>query len=485
MAYTEENLTSAEQVTGNFIKLAKGQAPAERVRWTRHGCTEVLLEAPFILLSRTLFGNSRVRTGRVIVLQTILATSLLCALLLVWARKVTDSWVWAYWLALSAGIATMLWPYAYIGAETTQSLFLALAGYMALERERRRTWSGFLLFTLACVIAVSAKQTGLFLLPAVGFLAWIYCRDEQDAGRAVMARRLRKTAVVVVAVLAVVALNRYARGPYWDGRGGEENYAASIFIDSPLTYFFNLIGYFGSPNKSLFIYAPLTLLGVLALRRAYVLRPEGVIWALLTLGGLAGGYALFVVWTEETWGPRYLHTAIAPLVVCLAVVLQGQRFRWRRQKLLLAAVILGTALSFLGAIFHYGVLYMSAGRTTQCTLEAVQGDARFNHVRFNLRLLKVWGRERLGLTSRPELWPSEPLWFYELPINPPTLKQVDLRDVAIPIPVIFRGWNEGSSASPNTYRLLRTFCAGCLLLGMAGLVWTWRKARKLEESGKG
>ena len=483
MGYMEENLTAAEQVAGNLLDLVKGEALARLppVRWTRHGCTEVLLEAPFLILSRMVFGSSRVWNGRVIVLQTILATSLLCALLLCWARKLTGSWIWAYWLALSAGIATMLWPYAYIGLETTQALFLLVAGYFALGRERRRTWGELLGFTLACAIAVSVKQTGVFLLPAVGFLAWNYFRDKQGAGWRSLAGRWKEIAIVMAAVFAAVALNRYARVAHWAGQGGEGGYAATIFIDAPLTYLFNLIGFFGSPNKSLFIYAPLTLLCVLALRRAYESRPEVVIWALLTLGGLAGGFSLLVVWTEETWGPRYLHSAIAPLALCLAVAARGQIFQWRRQKLLLAAVILGAACSFLGVSFHYGVLYVASSRSSQSTLEAVQGDARFNHVRFNWRLLSVWGRERLGLASQPEKWPPEPFWWFERPDDAPRLKQVDLREMAIPVPVLFRGWSAGSSASQNTYRLLRAFCAGCLLFGIAGLSWTWRKVNKLEK----
>lgn len=476
MGYMEENLAAAEQVADNLLNLFKGAAPTS-VDWTRHGCTEVLLEAPFLVVSRVLFGSSHVWSGRVIVLQTILATSLLCALLLIWTRRLTGSWVWAYWVALAAGIATMLWPYAYIGMETTQSLFVVVAGYMALERERRRTWSGLLQFTAVCVIVASDKQNGVFLLPAVGYLIWNYCRDKEGAGWAALARHWKEAAIVTAAIGLTMALNRYLRGARWVNRGGEGGYIANHFVDSPLTYLFNLIGYLGSPNKSLFVYAPLTLLGALALRRAYKLRPEIVIWALLTLGGLAGGFALVDVWTEETWGPRYLHSAVAPIVICLAVALRGSEFQWRRQKSLLAAVVLGTAFSFLGVCFHYGVLYLSASRASQSTLEALQGDARFNHVRFNWRLLQVWGRERLGMAGRPELWPPEPLWFYERPDDAPRLKQVDLREVAIPIPVLFRGWNAGSSASPNTYRLLRAFCAGCLLLGASGLVWTWRKAR--------
>src|SRR5262249_55680208 len=206
MGYMEENLTAAEQVTDNLLRLGRGEAPA-KVSWTHHGCTEVFLEAPFLLFSRFVFGASRAWNGRVIVLQSILATSLLCALLLAWTQRLTGSWVWAYWLALSAGIATMLLPYAYIWMETTQSIFLLLAGYLALGREPKRTWGELLLFTVACAIAVSAKQTGVFLSPALFFLVWAYCRDKERAGLAGLPGRWKEAAIVIVAMIAAVALN--------------------------------------------------------------------------------------------------------------------------------------------------------------------------------------------------------------------------------------------------------------------------------------
>lgn len=468
MGYMEENITAADQLTADLIHLAKLQ-PLSKMKWTHHGCTETILEAPFILLSKAFFGESRIWMGRVLLLQTILATSLLCTLILLWVRRLTGSRVWGYLLALFAGVATMLWPYAYIGMETTQSLFLLGAAYLVLQREKKGSWGEAAQLGLACAVAVSAKMSGIFLLPAAGFLLLIYFTKTGQA----KSNWPKYTFVIGLIVLSVI-LNRYTRNTYWAGQGGEESYLATIIVDSPLAFVFNVFDYFGSANKSLFIFAPIVILSFLGIRRAYKTQPAIVIWALLTLGGLAGGFALMVVWSEETWGPRYLHSAIAPLILCFAASVSGRPFRWQRELPLLATVVLGVFISFLGVVFHYGCLYVAAKESSQSTLEAFQHDPRFNHLRFNLNMLRIWGRARLGLASKPELWPPEPFWWFARPADAPAMKQVDLRETAIPMPVLFRGWNAGSMSLRSTYWFLRVACFGFLVLGLIGL---WRAGR--------
>ncbi|MBO0721012.1 MAG: glycosyltransferase family 39 protein [Blastocatellia bacterium] len=479
MGYMEENITAADQLAGDLIHLARLE-PLSKIEWTHHGCTETILEAPFILLSKFFFGESRIWMGRVLLLQTILATSLLCTLILLWVRRLTGSRVWGYLLALFAGVATMLWPYAYIGMETTQSLFLFGAAYLVLLRDKKGSWSEAAQLGLACAVAVSAKMNGIFLLPAVGFLLLIYFTKTPTPESGLSKSNWPKYTFIIGLIVFSVILNRYTRNTYWAGQGGEENYLATIIVDSPLTFVFNLFNYFGSANKSLFIFAPIVILSFLGIRRAYKAQPAIVIWALLTLSGLAGGFALMVVWSEETWGPRYLHSAIAPLLLCFAASVSGRPFRWQRELPLLATVVLGVFISFLGVVFHYGCLYVAAKESSHSSLEAFQHDPRFNHLRFNLNMLRIWGRARLGLESKPELWPPEPFWWFARPADAPAIKQVDLRETAIPMPVLFRGWNAGSMSERSTYRVLRKACFGFLVLGLIGLWRVGRMAGNIE-----
>ncbi len=177
MGYARENLIAASQIVDNLASLFSGR-PLNPVEWTRHGCLEPILELPFVIASRLLFGPSIKWAGRLTAIQPIIATAWICALIFIWARRLTGSLRWGYALASVAAFATMLWPYAYIGLETTQSAFLLYAGYLALGRKPRRSWSETLLFALLCAVALSVKLNGVFLLPAVGFLIWNYFQFE-------------------------------------------------------------------------------------------------------------------------------------------------------------------------------------------------------------------------------------------------------------------------------------------------------------------
>lgn len=405
MGYARENLIAADQVVDNLINFFSGR-PLTRVEWTRHGCLEPIFELPFVLASRMLFGPSIKWAGCLTALQPIIATAWSCALIFVWARRITGSLIWGYVLASVAAFSTMLWPYAYIGLETTQSAFLLYAGYLALGREPRRSWSETLLFAAACAVALSVKSNGVFLLPAVGFLPWSYFQSGPNQTGKRPVARWAKAFVVTMAVTVIYVVNQQARASFWSGGAwGNLEHFLSWLADNPLTVVLHAFSYFGSPNKSLLIYAPVVALSLAVLRPAYRAQPQVVIFASLALSGLAGGFSLVHMWAEETWGPRYLHAAVAPLVIALAAAKASVEFHWRREAPLVGLATLGLAVSFLGSFFAYTHLHSAAMRSGQSTLEALQYDLRWNHVRFNLKLLQIWTRARLLEGSEPQHWP--------------------------------------------------------------------------------
>jgi hypothetical protein len=175
LGYNGENLAAVNQLVTNALNLVRHR-PLTPITWTRHGGLELLFELPFALPSHLLFGASIKWLGRIMSLQPVLATAALCTLLFVWARELTNDVRWSYRLALAAAFATMLWPYAYIGLETTQSLFLCLAAYLALSGHARHTWLELLAFAFCLAAAVAVKLNGAFLFPAGAFLSWAYLR---------------------------------------------------------------------------------------------------------------------------------------------------------------------------------------------------------------------------------------------------------------------------------------------------------------------
>lgn len=475
MGYNRENLVAVTQLVTNLLHLAQGD-PLEPQLWTRHGGWELLFELPFALLSRLVFGASVKGLGGVMALQPILATALLGTLTLLWARAASGSWQRGYALALIAACATLLWPYAYIGLETTQSVCLLAAAYLALGRTPHHTWPEVAALAFCCASALSVKLNGGFLLPAVGYLLHRYFRVA-----AATRPRAAQIAAVVLTIMAVYVLNYRLKTAWWTANGsGSTRYFLEMLVTDPLVVVLQAFSYFGAANKSLLIYAPVTALCLWSLPRAYRVNPALVIFTLLVLGGLVGGFALMKVWTEETWGPRYLHSAIAPLVVCLAASRRGEPFYWRREKLLWATGFTGVAVSLLGVLFFYGQLHKAASDAGQATLEALQYDPRWNHVRFNWQLLQLSAKQRGGQSGQPQPWPPPPHWWFERPADTQPEKTVDLRAYARLQPLALR--TRPPAIPHSVFSMLR--CGHLLALTFSLSLWIWlfRRAATVEKT---
>ena len=465
--YNHENLVAANQLVTNFVNVATGQ-PLVRVDWTRHGFIEPIFQLPFAFVSRALFHDQMKWTGRLAIFQPMLATALLCTLLLWWTTRLTHSLRLGMLLAVCAGLGTMLWPYVYIGLETTQSLALMLAAYLALGREPTRTWPETWWFAVACAVAVAVKLNGIFLAPAIGFLILKYVNRSLRPG-------LRLICVLGV-ITTIYGLNWLAKARYWSSMDGGTNYYGELLVDSPLTAALQAFAYFGSPNKSLLLFCPVLALSFATMGKAWRSQPQLVIFAWLTLGGLICGFSITRMWTDETWGPRYLHAVVAPLLLCLAAAKSAQEFRWKREALTLGLCALGAAISLLGSLFPYGWLHIAATRSSHATLEALQYDPAWNHLRFNWQLLRVTVRGQAGGSTQPEAWPPPRHWWFSKPEDTPPEKTFDLRELALPQPMLLQGWRPNMGTSPLTFSVLRVICALSLVIGISGMGWLWRQA---------
>ena len=474
--YNRENLIAANQVMANIANAASGR-PLVRVEWTRHGFIEPLLLLPFAAVSRALFGDSAKWLGRLAALQPILATSLLCALLMAWAYRLTANLRRAILLATVGGIGTMLWPYVYIGLETTQSLALFAAAFLALGRSPKRSWPEVLLFAAICAVAISVKLNGVFLLPSIAFLVLSYFRP---TGEKQFERSDWLKPISVAALTAAVQLaNHFAKPNYWAEGDAGLSYFKDLLVDDLTMAALHAFSYFGSVNKSLFLYCPALLLVFPALNRAYRRQPKIVIFALLALGGMVGGFSITRMWAEETWGPRYLHMAIAPLLLCLAAAKSSAKFDWRKEIPLLALLAAGFWVSLLGSFFTYGLLHTAAVQSSQSTLENLQYNPRWNHIQFNWRLFKVWA----GGASQPESWPAPSRWWFVKPDDAPAEKTVDLREFATPQPILAQRWRPTMSVSSGAIRATQVFCLLCLAFSFFLWVKLFRTVFKSPKSG--
>ncbi len=448
MGYAGEELAACRQILDG-----------RPVAWPRNGAASLLLELPLMALARALGARTPHGEELVVAMAPVLATSGIAALLYSWAARLSASRAWALAIALVGIFGTMLWPYAYMGMEPLQSFFLLAAAYCALGEPSRwpPSWRRSLAFGALAGFAVSEKSIGFLLAPAV---AYLWDRLHRRKGEFVAPRALASLALAA----GVFALNLATRLPSWTRFGGTAAYGSAWLVSDPIAPFLHLTALLASPNKGLLVFAPLAFVGLLALPAAWRLNRPVCVAALLTLGGVAGGVSLLGIWADETWGPRYLHVAVAPLLLVFAVSRVGRPRRLRSEAPFGAAAAAGLAVSALGVLFYYGSLMGAANATTTLTLESLQGDLTWNHPRFNARLLRAW----LSAGTVPFVIRRERIWNYHDPNPPLAWRPFDVRVLAVPQPFLL------VRARNGTERALK---GACVLAGIAGMLLVSASAR--------
>jgi hypothetical protein len=447
VGYLTEELQSGQSLLDRVAAWLRGQPPPPFVP-SRHGLIPVLLHLPFIVAGRWF-----VTADFALAFESVLATALIDTIIFLWVRRFAGP-VAALIAAFLAAFTTMLWPYAYIGLETTQSLFVLLTGYLALTSGRRLTWPAALTLAFVAAIALSAKSTSIVLLPAVAYCIWLRLRGATPAP-------LQYGLAVAALILTVLGGSAWSRSFFWGPAGGAGATLSAWIIPDPLLFPLHLAGYIGSPNKGLFVYCPVLLIGFLVLPLAWASHRQLVTFTVLVFAGLAGSFALLLGWSDEVWGPRYVHSAVAPIVVCIGVVWPVLSVRWKTATAALS--MLGLTVSALGALFYYGLLHHASMAAGQNTLENLQGDITWNHVRFNARLFGLWLRP-----AEPAHWKPDQRWLYTPPANAVPVSTVDLRPYARPQSPLLRDWRITKS---GTYLRVTVFYALCLLLGVVCAVY--------------
>jgi hypothetical protein len=454
--YNGQDIRAADDALSGFSARIHGR-PAPPQTWSRHGVLGFAPHLPFILASRIVPGSDASLEERAVSMEPIVETVLIVLLLFLWIERLGFHRR-AIAVSLAAAFTTMLWPYAYIGLETSQSLALFAAGFLALAPSETQGRWRTPAFVTADILAVSLKSTGIFLIPAAAYLAVIYFGDATRRD----GRRVRR-AVAISAVIALVifAGNAWTRELFWGKFGGSRASVMHTLVRDPFLYIFHVVSLVSSPNKGLLFYAPLAVLGLVGIGGVFRRSRRVAIFAILTTSGLVGGFSLLKIWSDETWGPRYLHSAIAPLLLCLALSdgVLGRRVG-RAVACLLAAA--GLVVSLLGALFYYGWTSAAARIAGQSNLEWIQSDVVWNPIRFDLRLLRVildGGRGKEWVAAH--YW-----WFFREPGSPPEAV-IDLSRYAHLQGVLFR------PECPPAARVLLVLSG---LSGLGILLFAFRRA---------
>jgi hypothetical protein len=450
--YVDEEMASGMRMLEVFNAWVKGR-PIPPMLWSRHGPIPVLLDLPFLRL-----GKEFVNPDFILSLQSSLLTAALVAILFLWLRKLCSPGM-SLLLSLTAAFGTMLWPYAYIGLETKQSLFVLLAGYLALANGQIRGWPKLILFALCCGLAMTLKSTGIVMWPAFAYLVFVQFWNDWRS-------RLAQLAVTMLVIGGIVAVGTWSRNFFWAPMGGGAKALIPWIISSPIQLFTNAIGLLGSSTKGLLVYAPILIVSLCLLSAAYRANRQLVVFAVLVTVCYGGFVSLLTVSADEVWGPRYMHFSIAPLILCIGAA--WPRPQWRRVVPITLLATVGLMISFLGAFYYYGTMGYAMATSRQNTLEWINGDPVWNIVQFDGRLFHLWMEG--GTTPVP--WTPTHMWLWAPQPGAQTWIAVNLRDYCVPQSALLQAWKAPKSGQVLTaFRfLVFSMIAGPLLL-----MWTFKR----------
>jgi hypothetical protein len=444
--YVDEEVVSGNLMLANFNAWVKHR-PSVPMFWSRQGPLPVLLDLPFIKLGKLI-----VSTDFIMSFQPVVLTAALVTILFVWLRKVASPGV-SLLLTLAGAFGTMLWPYAYIGLETKQSLFILLAGYLALARGKIRGWPRLVAFAIICGVAVNLKYTGFASLPAIGCLVYAQFRDDWRLRR-------RQALGVLIIIGSLCALNVLGQKFFWNTYGENASNFNQWIAPSPFLMISNFVGLFGSPMKSLFLFAPIVAVSIWAIPRAWRDRARRdnrdiALYALLVTVGTASLLSIFIHGgVEETWGPRYMHIAIAPLLVCIGAA--WPRLEWKKHLPMAALALLGVVVSFLGAFHYYGTRLYAIGEAHQNTLQWMIGDPLWNEIAFDARAFSVWYNG-----GKPTPWSTAHIWVWDAPPGAQPWKTIDLKVYCNPQSILLQFWSLPKQGTVLT--IFRIFLASLIM----------------------
>lgn len=444
--YIAEEMESGLRMLSVATARLKGLSVPPMV-WSRHGPMPLLLDLPFLRIGKE-FGDPDLALS----FQPVLLTAALMTVVFLWLRKLCSPGA-SLFLVLAGAFGTMLWPYAYVGLETKQSLFVLLAGYMGLARGKIRGWPRVLIFAGVCALALTMKAVGVVLLPSIASLYYVQFRDDwRDRWGQLLAS--------VSIILGLCAVNMVLRNFYWTPLGGGEAQFATWMIKSKFQIFTNIIGVLGSPAKGVFVFAPILVLSLWAIPKAFRAHRDVAVFAGLVLGCMLALLSVLISPFDETWGPRFMHVTIAPLLVCIGAA--WPTVRWRSYVPIAALACMGVVISFLGAFFSYGARGQAIYDGRQNTMEWLTSDNVWNELAFDSQLFQVWWSGG----SQPSLWTPAHIWVWTPPPDVPGWRTIDLNAYAEPQSHVFFYWNR--PRDPYQEKLLRFYliclAAGVLLL---------------------
>lgn len=248
-------------------------------------------------------------------------------------------------VALTCGVATMLWPMSKFAFEHPMVTVLLLGAFLSLLRFRERGGAGRAGIAGLCLGAVLATRASDFAC-AIAPLG-LYFASAPRRGK----RRGLALAAFVLPILfgaSVVLAYNLARfdDPFESGYD-DLDYGPGFLPNG-------LFGLLLSPGKSVFIWNPPLVAALLAYGAYWRRRRAEALVGLGIAGAFLAGHAPLRFWHGD-WcvGPRYLLPAVPFLLLALGAGLSGGAARRRVTAALSVTVPLGILVALLGLSVDY------------------------------------------------------------------------------------------------------------------------------------
>ncbi|HEY3352121.1 MAG TPA: hypothetical protein VGQ83_02650 [Polyangia bacterium] len=276
-----------------------------------------------------------------------------CVLFLALCRRRGASPGWAVGLTLALGLTTICFVYARSPyAEALQTFALVWLLERTLAQARRLTLPGMALLGLAAGVLFSSKIVYVLVLP---LCAAYVVAERLRAERAAWRRLLHGCGVALAAFLPFVALalwhNWVKTGSlFHTGYEGQPDIMKGEILPA-------LYGNTLSTGRSIFLYSPPIVLGLLGLREAWRRHRRETLLLLGIIGVVTLVSCRFRIWHGGyCWGPRYL-APLTPLLMLLALPWLPEalaRGRRRVRRLALGTLLgAGLTVQLLGAAFYW------------------------------------------------------------------------------------------------------------------------------------
>jgi hypothetical protein len=328
------------QIHDPFLRAAvPGVGGSER--YSPYGISGSIVSLPLLAWAKISGAPSRDREQFFFSLTSPLFGAATAALLFLFMATLDVPPQRALFWTLAAAVATLAFPVATSVFDQTQHGFFVLAGcYLAFLAARRDSLSLAAAGGAMLAVLVNFQVTDALMLPTIGIASLAAGGASPRDRRRALARYIVFLFVGGLGLLVWAGLNQFRYGSLLVSglaSGGPD------VLGNPLV---GLAGLFLSPGKSIFLYSPLTALGMLGIYRLY--GHERRLGQAIVVTGVA--YTLLIASLsfyggDWCWGPRYF-VVILPLV---ALGLPMNRFDSARGRLGVGALVASSlAIQLLG-----------------------------------------------------------------------------------------------------------------------------------------